>query len=345
MYREIIAETTPIDNKNLPLELIEGTGEVLHDTSASGRERPWGRHKMGNEKLFLLYEGARARELVRVSDGRMIDLKECANEVVFNIGDDGRRKLARANFCRFRTCPMCCWRKSMKLYSQVSQITDTIMEREDGARFIFLTLTVRNVEGAELRQKIERINKGWKYLTSKSQTFAPAKKLKANLLGYLKALEITYNRKQDTYHPHIHAILEVSPEYFASKNYIGRRAWAKLWAQAIKADYVPSVDVRAIDTTSKAVAEVAKYPVKMNSVLNIKNKAKAEEVLATIHNATHNRRLLTFGGDMAKVKRQLVLDDIEKGDLLHVETDNEKGFNAVAQILFRYKAGRGVYVC
>ena len=232
----------------------------------------------------------------------------------------------------------------MKLYSQVSAITDTIMERQDGTRFIFLTLTVRNVKGEELEGELKRLNDGWTYMTAKSRTFAPAKRLKESLLGYLKAIEITYNRKQDTYHPHIHAILEVQQSYFQSKNYIGRRAWAGLWAQAIKADYMPSVDVKAIDSTSRAVAEVSKYPVKMDSVLKLRNKAKAVEVLAVIHNATHNRRLLTFGGDMAKVKRQLALDDIENGDLLHVETENET-LNVVAQVLFKYKVGRGVYVC
>ena len=46
----------------------------------------------------------------------------------------------------------------MKLYSQVSKITDTIMERQDGARFIFLTLTVRNVKGEDLRAELDRIN-------------------------------------------------------------------------------------------------------------------------------------------------------------------------------------------
>jgi hypothetical protein len=107
---------------------------------------------------------------------------------------------------------------------------------------------------------------------------------------------------------------------------------------------MPSVDVKAIDSTSRAVAEVSKYPVKMDSVLKLRNKAKAVEVLAVIHNATHNRRLLTFGGDMAKVKRQLALDDIEKSDLLHVETESET-LNVVAQVLFKYKVGRGVYVC
>ena len=233
----------------------------------------------------------------------------------------------------------------MKLYSQVSAITDTIVGRDDGTRFIFLTLTVRNVKGEDLESELNRLNDGWTYITAKSRTFAPAKKLKRTLLGYLKAIEITYNKRQDTYHPHIHAIMEVSPAFFESKNYLSRRAWASLWAQAIKADYLPSVDVKAIDSNSKAVAEVAKYPVKMSTVLNIRNKDKAVEVLAVIHNAVHGRRLLTFGGDMAKVKRQLALDDIENGDLLHVETDNEKELNPVAQILFRFNVGRGVYIC
>lgn len=345
MFNDSITSKVQFDNENLVLELIEGTGEILIDRGAKGKVRPWAEHKRGNRTLSGLYEQAREKELVSISDGRMEDLKECADFVLFDIYEEGRRKLSKANFCRFRTCPMCCWRKSMKLYSQVSAITDTIVGRDDGTRFIFLTLTVRNVKGEELQAEIDRLNKAWKYLTSKSQTFAPAKKLKRTLLGYLKAIEITYNKKQDTYHPHIHAILEVSPDFFKSKNYLSRGAWASLWAQAIKADYLPSIKVKAVDSNSKAVAEVAKYPVKMSTVLNIKNKDKATEVLAVIHNAVRGRRLLTFGGDMAKVKRQLALDDIEDGDLLHVETDNEKELNPIAQILFRFNVGRGVYIC
>ena len=76
-------------------------------------------------------------------------------------------------------------------------------------------------------------------MTAKSRNFAPAKKLKRTLLGYLKAIEITYNKRQDTYHPHIHTIMEVSPAFFESKNYLSRRAWASLWAQAIEGEFLP----------------------------------------------------------------------------------------------------------
>lgn len=329
-------------NTNL---VIRGTGEVLEDCSASGRRKPWERYKMGNEKLFKLYKLARERDLVIMSSGRLASLSDCASWLLFNTNENGQKKLAQANFCRFRTCPMCGWRRRMKLYSQVTAITDSIMARQDGTRFIFLTLTIQNVEGKELKRAIDKLNKGWKYLTSKAQKFAPAKKLQENLLGYMKAIEITYNQKQDTYHPHIHAVLEVEADYFASRNYISRRAWAETWQKAIKVDYVPSVDVKAIDCTVKAVAEVAKYPVKLDGVLKIRNREKAAEVLAVIHNAIFNKRLITFGGDIAEVKRKLALDDVEMGDLTHVESENEKGFNAVAQILFRYQAGQGVYIC
>ena len=172
MSTQSITDMTQNSNEYLPLELIRGTGEELHDTSASGRERPWGRHKMANEKIAALYEKAREQEKVIMSDSRMESLKTCADKVVFNIASDGRRKLAVANFCRVRLCPMCNWRRSMKLFSQVSAITDTIMERQDGTRFIFLTLTVRNVAGADLEQELERLNKGFSYLTAKSRTFA-----------------------------------------------------------------------------------------------------------------------------------------------------------------------------
>ena len=343
-----ITELNQLGNENLiedTLETITGTGEVLHDYSSTGRERPWGRHKMGNERLYKLYERARELDPLIMSDSRMESLQSCASSLLYKLADNGKRKLIQANFCRVRLCPMCNWRKSLKMFSQVSKITDAIMERQDGTRFIFLTLTVKNVEGADLSKELDRINQGFSYMVAKSRNFAPAKGLKEHLLGYLKAVEITFNAKQNTYHPHIHAILEVDSTYFDSKNYLGRVRWAKLWQEAIKADYIPSVDVRAIDTTSKAVAEVAKYPMKMDVVLKNRDEEKAVNAVITLHRSTYKRRLVTFGGDMAEVKRQLSLDDVEKGDLTHVETDNEKGFNAVAKILFQYKAGQGVYIC
>jgi plasmid rolling circle replication initiator protein Rep len=325
------------------IETVMGTGEILKDTSASGRERPWGKHKMSNIELTKLFEIARTIDETILTDSRMDSLRHCSDVVTFLQDAAGKRKLKSANFCRVRACPMCNWRGRMKLFSQVSAFTAMILA-EKKARFIFVTLTVRNIQGHELSNTINKMNQAFKYLTSKGQTFALAKDLKKNLLGYMKAEEITYNSKTGTFHPHIHAIFEVKPSYFKN-GYMRKKAWITLWRSALGVDYDPSIDVRNIKGgTAKAVAEVAKYPVKMDTVLKIKDKQQAALALIQLYRSIFGRRLVTFGGDFREYKRKLALDDIETGDLIHVETD-QKGFNPIAQILFKYHADVGAYIC
>ena len=339
------------DKENLDVLLPEttvGTGEILEDTSKTGRIRPWKKHKMSNVKLGELFELEERlfgeKDGYLLTESRMQSLKECAESLWFLEDEKKKRRLHRANFCRVRLCPMCNWRRSLKLFSQVSAITDAILA-EKKARFIFVTLTVQNVQGDALRETIDHLNKAFKYITDKHQTFAPAKKLKKNLLGYMKAEEITYNAERDDFHPHIHAILEVRPSYFKGNEYIKQKDWTKLWRSALGVDYDPIVDVRNIKGgTPKAVAEVAKYPVKMHDILKVADKEKAARALRKLYQAIFKRRLVTFGGDFREYRRRLQLDDVETGDLTHVEAE-EKTFNAVAQFLFKWHADVGVYIC
>ena len=323
-------------------ETVTETGELLEDVSATGRKRPWKEHKMGSIQLADLFRVAK-KYGQSISDSRLRALEECADELWFLQDGEGKRRLKSANFCRVRVCPMCNWRRSLKLFSQVSAVADAILA-EKKARFIFVTLTIENVRGEVLRDTIDQLNKAFKYITDKHQTFAPAKKLKENLLGYMKAEEITYNADRDDFHPHIHAILEVRPSYFDS-GYIKQKDWTALWRSALGVDYDPLVDVRNIKGgTAKAVAEVAKYPVKMDSILKIADNDKAAKALTQLYAAIFKRRLVTFGGDFREYRRRLQLDDVENGDLTHVETE-EKTFNAVAQVLFKWRANVGAYIC
>ena len=341
----LFCNTSITDNgAEVNLETITGTGEILMDISPRGKVRPWAKHKKNTKKLVELFEKAREIDETLLSDSRLRSLSQCADVVTFAQNADGMRKLKSANFCRVRVCPMCNWRRSLKLFSQVSAVTDAILA-EKKARFIFLTLTVRNVEGHELRAAIDNMNRAWSYITSKHRTFAPAKMLKKNLLGYMKAEEITYNEHENTFHPHIHAILEVKSSYFAGRGYLTKKAWTELWRLALGVDYDPVLDVRTIkNSTAKAVAEVAKYPVKLDKVLEIEKKEVAALALIQLYRAIFKRRLVTFGGDFRDYKRRLALDDVENGDLVHTETEN-KTFNAVAQVLFKYQASVGAYIC
>ena len=322
---------------------IKGTGESLEDVSATGRKRPWKEHKMGSMQLAELFRAAE-KYGHSLPETRLRALEECANVLWFLQDAEGKRRLKSANFCRVRVCPMCNWRRSLKLFSQVSAITDAILV-EKKARFIFVTLTIQNVHGDMLRETIDKLNKAFTYITANSRNFAPAKKLKENLLGYMKAEEITYNAERDDFHPHIHAILEVRPTYFSGDGYIKQKDWTALWRAALGVDYDPLVDVRNIKGgTAKAVAEVAKYPVKMDSILKIADRDRAAKALTQLYSAIFKRRLVTFGGDFREYRRRLQLDDVETGDLTHVEVES-KTFNAVAQVLFKWRVSTGAYIC
>lgn len=346
----IVPNTTTIDkifgeksDTSVTLEIVTRTGEILEDVSRTGRKRPWKEHKMGSMQLAELFRAAE-KYGHSLPETRLRDLEECADVLWFLQDVEGKRRLKSANFCRVRVCPMCNWRRSLKLFSQVSAITDAILA-EKKARFIFVTLTVQNVRGDVLRETIDELNRAFKYIVDKHQTFAPAKKLKENLLGYMKAEEITYNADRDDFHPHIHAILEVRPSYFRGDGYIKQKDWTAMWRAALGVDYDPLVDVRNIKGgTAKAVAEVAKYPVKMDNILKIADKDKAAKALTQLYSAIFKRRLVTFGGDFREYRRRLDLDDVETGDLTHVEAES-KTFNAVAQVLFKWRVSTGAYIC
>lgn len=211
---------------------------------------------------------------------------------------------------------MCNWRRSMKYSYQTSRIVDEAIKKEPKARFLFLTLTVRNVAG-------EALNKTLSQLAQAFNRLFKYKKVQKNMLGYLRSVEVTYNEKIKTYHPHIHVLLMVKSTYFAGKdNYISQEEWWHLWAKSLKVDYLPIVDIRIVKDSGKgidgAILETAKYPFKpMNFDVTDK------QVVDDLHQGLYRKRQLGFGGLFKTIKKQLELDDIENGDLIHTSDKSE----------------------
>ena len=333
------------------LEVVQGTGEILVDINERGRDRCWGHKKQRSVRMHIIVE--RANEIQQAETGfpllsvnTLQSMKDCGSLLIFNHYKDGSKKLDHANFCKRRLCPMCNWRKSIKLFGQVSEIVAAILA-DKPARFIFVTFTVKNCTAEELPALLDALNEAFKWLTQKGKTFAPAKKLKKYLMGYLKALEITYNQETNTFHPHIHAIFEVMPSYFKD-GYISQDEWRSIWREAMNLDYDPQVNAKVIDKEGTpapgAVAEVAKYPVKVENLLEIQDTETAARAVIVLQNTCHHRRFTTFGGDFRDYAKRLKLDDVEKGDLVHVETDTKAKESPVFQTLWRYNAKFGVYI-
>ncbi|MDG3039656.1 protein rep, partial [Roseicyclus marinus] len=90
-------------------------------------------------------------------------------------------------------------------------------------QFIFLTLTTPNVTSEYLENEIKHYNKAFKKMVER-------KKVKSILKGYVRKLEITYNKKRDDYNPHFHVLIAVNKSYFTDKRYyISQKEWLNLW--------------------------------------------------------------------------------------------------------------------
>lgn len=325
--------------------------EVLADKSSTGRERPWRTHKRTSRavaaSLYRIYKAhPRKSQWAKKRSDR---IQQCSNYLQF--GDyantetgEVTRRLVAAQFCRDRLCPMCAWRKSLVMFSQISQIMDWVEEREQVVP-IFLTLTVKNCKGPELGDTIDKLLKSWSRMMNKAGRRKPWEVSR----GWFRALEITYNKKTDEWHPHIHAIVLVEPDYFTDeRKYIDHDEWVAEWRRALRVNYDPSVDVRTVKgDRSKAVAEVAKYTVKPGEWLDLDDEEGTDTRVALLAQVLKNRRLTALGGIMKTAKSALKLEDVENADL--VLTDAEKaemrGEVLVALIRFEWQIGPTNYIC
>ena len=331
------------NNENVILEI--GTGEILSDKKPNGEEKPWKKHKINSLKLHELYKKALVLDNDLITENRMQSLEHCGNNLLFSVNDKNEKRLKGANFCRLRTCPMCNWRKSLKMFSQANKIANKIIEQNSSTRFLFVTFTVKNCSAEKLEETISLMNKGFKDLTNKNRKLAITNKFKNNMLGYIRAMEVTYNQEKNTYHPHIHCIFAVKAQYF-TKGYIKKSDWQYIWGECCNTEYEPIVKVQSIkNSTSKAVAEVAKYPVKIDELANYQDEKKAIKALIVFTKILKGRRLITFGGVFAKARKLLKLDDIETGDLVNLDDDQKENFQEIKKVLFKFQVKVGCYVC
>ena len=282
--------------------------EVLQDKNSRGKDRNWRGRKIMSIKLAGIFAklGYKKALIERV--------QSCGDVLRFIRHEDGSLKLYQAYFCKNKLCPMCNWRRSMKYSYQTSRIVDEAIKKEPKGRFLFLTLTVKNVPGSELNRTLTSLTKSFDRLFKRA-------KVQKNLIGYLRSVEVTHNEENNTYHPHIHVLMMVKTSYFAGKlNYISQEEWGQLWSQSLKVDYIPMVDIRSVKEKGKglkgAILETAKYPTKPIK-LDIENK----QVVDVLYNGLYRKRQFGYGGIFKIIKKQLALDDAENGDLIHTSDD------------------------
>ena len=215
--------------------------------------------------------------------------------------DKEKKKLVQAHFCKNRFCPLCAWRKARKDAMMLSIMMQAIAQ-EKQYEFLFMTLTTPHVKGNQLNEAINLFNQALSKLFRR-------KKVKAAIKGYVRKLEITYNKERDDYNPHFHLILAVNKSYFTNpRYYINQVEWLDLWRDVTGktgvnpdgTDEITQLDIRKVKgfQQEKAVLEVAKYSAKDFEM------TENQAVFDTFYFAMKGRQLITFNGVFKDYKKK-----------------------------------------
>lgn len=305
--------------------------KVLVDRSQSGKVRPWREHKLENLQYGDYLQILHYKKAHRV--------KECGEVLRFVEDKNGHKKLAQTWFCHSRLCPLCNWRRAMKQSNQLTQILAEAVKQRKTGRFLFLTLTVENTTGNQLKSELRQMGRAIRDLMRYKK---PAK----NLLGYVRSTEVTINHETDKpmYHHHMHVLLFMKSSYFTGiDNYISRAEWAGYWQRAMKLTYVPIVNVEAVKPNVKrqknsllaSAQETAKYQVKSKDILT-NNQEQDLQVIDDLEQALAGSRQISYGGLLKEIRKQLQLEDVENGDLINTDSDDQKVDQVVREIVAKW---------
>lgn len=280
------------------------------------------------KKMHSEYIGTYAEALRQSgkSEQQIARAEICGNYI--KVSDNG--EIQTINTCKNRLCIICAWKLSRKVFRDTMLMLDYLKERE--YKYIFLTLTVKNVPGEKLTEQINQLNAGYKRLYER-------KRFKAFSKGTIKNIEITYNEKKNTFHGHIHAIIAVDKDYFTTQGkYISQQEIRRLWEKSARLDYKSQVDIRKIDDDdSGAVAECSKYAVKLSNLYKVKNHEKRVSAIKTMIMATYHRRLHTLSQCFKEAAQHLDIKDYESED------DELKGVINETDKIFEWTPGINTY--
>lgn len=302
------------------------------------RYKRWAKHAQasGND--------AQAWEYLQVSNKffeRGQRMYNCANFILHGrCPDCGRTHTSSAMLCRDRVCPTCNWRLSLQQACEMQQALAYITDL-DQYKAAFVTLTLRNCAVEDLKGTLELMAAGWNRMLARKQP-------KILFKGWARRVEITYNNKAHTFHPHYHAIFLVPAG--AAQDAAAMHAMIRdLWRSALRIDYDPVTDFQWIEDLTaggqdenatpelhKAILETFKY--------TIKDDAMGQMPLDTFRafvEGINGKRLTAYGGVIKDARAALDFSD----ELQDEQQDACSGCaNAALQrVIFRWSFASNTY--
>ncbi|MDH9044769.1 protein rep, partial [Staphylococcus epidermidis] len=133
------------------------------------------------------------------------------------------------------------------------------------------------------------------------------KHFKSIAKGYVRKLEITYNKKRDDYNPHFHVLIAVNKSYFTDKRYyISQKEWLNLWRDVTGIDEITQVHVQKIkQNNNKELYEMAKYSGKDSDYL------VNQKVFDTFYKSLKGKQILVYSGLFKEARKKLKNGDLD----------------------------------
>lgn len=213
----------------------------------------------------------------KLNKGYRRTLFECNHTLV----QDGKKLSTK--YCNSRWCSTCNRMRTGKMMNAYLPIIQTMPTP------LMVVVTIPNVKGSELRASLVGMN----------QTFTnikrSLKRLKMPFNG-IRKIECTYNVDTDTYHPHLHLILD--DEHSALMFVDG---WLARYPDAVrKAQHITRIE------DADGLKEVFKYSTKLiTDIKHKKERAIIPTALDTIFNALTRMRTIQPFGNVKQIDDEL----------------------------------------
>ena len=187
---------------------------------------------------FLTLELIQA--VIEIRNAKMVDkhfARALGCATFIKIADNG----ITSRFCENRFCLVCNRIRTAQLFQMYGKVLTDLPD------LYFVTLTIKNPQKKDLNPSIKLMYKRFAWIKDL------LRKQKIKLIG-LRKLEITYNDRENTYHPHYHLIIsgQLQAEYLVDY-------WLKYNKESVSA----AQDIRKAD--EKALKELFKYFTKLKS--------------------------------------------------------------------------------
>ena len=209
------------------------------------------------------------------------EIMECINnELLYGSGE-----INYVTRCKRQTCPLCRENKKFKSYLKLKEK----INEQKGIRYILMTFNGREISDlSKLRDEVTENNDIVAKIVRK-------RSIQAIMLGYVKIVEISYNKYTGKLLPHIHLLLGVREnfkKYWIRKKEIGKLE--KTWKKWKKEEIKNAVDVKIVKDTDEDIEKVLRYitVARKKRIMNLNDM----EIRAFFEMINERKRLFTTSG-------------------------------------------------